>query len=121
MLFRKNRRPPHPGKLHSLRETVASDKVQPSLVFEPASSPQKPAVDGEPFITIDYEMMLKGSRVVRRGRELRQYLIMVGNSVRLVTSGDTVDRATYDALVAAGVVAPPRGAAQGGGGGADSD
>ena len=55
---------------------------------------------------IDYEMMQKGAVVTRQGRAVRQFAVMIGGSIRLVTSGDTVDQATYDALVAAGAVAP---------------
>ena len=105
MLFRKNRRP-HPGMLNSLRDTVASEKRNPGLDHD-WSAPQ-PRSGGEAFVRIEYEMMQKGSHVVRHGVETRQYLIMVNGSVRIVNSGDTVDRETYEALVAAGVIAPPR-------------
>lgn len=103
-MFRKNKRP-HPGMLNSLRDTVASETRNPVLDHD-WSAPQRLA--GESFVRIEYDMMKKGSHVTRRGVETRQYLIMVNGSVRIVNSGDTVDRETYEALVAAGVVAPPR-------------
>jgi hypothetical protein len=101
--------------LSSLRDTVASEKRNPVLDMD-RSAPPPPSSGGAP-VRIDYDMMQKGSHVTRRGVETRQYLIMVSGSVRIVNSGDLVDRETYDALVAAGVVAPPRGPQQGGGGG----
>ncbi len=57
--------------------------------------------------TISYDMMMKGADVLRRGRKVRQFAVMVGGTMHLVTSGDTVDRDTYRALVAAGAVAVP--------------
>lgn len=59
------------------------------------------------FYKIDFEMMVKGSIVKRRGGEVRQFGVTVDGSTRLVTSGDTVDRATYDALLAAGAIRVP--------------
>jgi hypothetical protein len=106
MMFRKNKRP-HPGMLSSLRDTVASEKRDPVLDMDRSAPPARPV--GEAFVRIEYDMMQKGSHVLRRGVETRQYLIMVNGSVRIVNSGDVVDRETYDALVAAGVLAPPRG------------
>lgn len=62
---------------------------------------------------IDYDMMLKGSINTRRGKPIRQYGVTVNGATRLITSGDLVDRKTYEALVAAGVVrALPRTAAE---------
>jgi hypothetical protein len=58
------------------------------------------------FIRIDYDMMLKGNVVKRRSGPVRQYCVTVDGSTRLVTSGDVVDRKTYDALIAAGAIAP---------------
>ncbi|HOK90626.1 MAG TPA: hypothetical protein PK379_11430 [Candidatus Hydrogenedentes bacterium] len=62
--------------------------------------------ESAPFIRIEFDMMRKGHIVHRRGRKVRQYLVSVDGSTRLVTSGDVVDRATYEALVAAGCVVP---------------
>lgn len=82
MLFRKRRRPPH---IHT----------HPS---HPAPAPE--------LYYIDYDMMIKGAKIKRGRRMVRQYAVILDGSVRLVTSGDTVERAVYDALVAAGAVAP---------------
>lgn len=59
------------------------------------------------FYHIDFDMMLKGAIIKRRGGPVRQLGVTVGGSTRLVTSGDTVDRETYEALLAAGAIAPP--------------
>lgn len=56
------------------------------------------------FYTIDYDMMVKGSVYKRRNGLVRQFGVTVNGSTRLVTSGDTVDRATYRALVQAGAL-----------------
>lgn len=55
------------------------------------------------------DIMRKGSVTVRQGKEVRQYGLSFKGVVRLVTSGDVVDRETYDALIAAGVIDPIRG------------
>lgn len=60
------------------------------------------------YITIEYDMLKKGADSVRHGRTVRQFGVMMHGTIQLVTSGDTVDRATYDALVAAGAVEPPK-------------
>lgn len=57
----------------------------------------------EEFV-VAYEQMLKGSTLTRRGRPIRQVAVVVQGTVRLITSGDTVDRKTYEALVLAGVL-----------------
>lgn len=56
---------------------------------------------------IDYEMMLKGAITQRKGVSVRQIGVYVSGAVRLVTSGDRVDRETYEALLADGVIRPP--------------
>lgn len=53
---------------------------------------------------IDYDMMLKGSVVSRRGKPFRQFGVTVNGATRLITSGDMVDRKTYEALVAVGAI-----------------
>ena len=53
---------------------------------------------------IDYDMMLKGN-IAQRGRTaVRQTGVSVNGSTRIVTSGDEVDRATYEALLAADAI-----------------
>lgn len=56
---------------------------------------------------IDYEMMLKGAITQRKGAPVRQIGVYVNGATRLVTSGDRVDRETYEALLADGVIRPP--------------
>ncbi len=54
---------------------------------------------------ITFDMMRKGTKFRRRCEMVRQYALVQDGSVRLVTSGDTVERAVYEALIAAGVIA----------------
>jgi hypothetical protein len=49
-------------------------------------------------------MMLKGSFCKRRKKTVRQFGVTVNGATRLVTSGDMVDRETYEALLAAGAI-----------------
>ena len=58
------------------------------------------------FFHIGFEMMVKGSIIERRSGPVRQFGVTVNGSTRLVTSGDTVDRRTYDALLVAGAIRP---------------
>ncbi len=65
-------------------------------------------VPGHPELyRIEYDMMLKGSHATRRGKPIRQYGVTVDGATRLITSGDAVDRKTYEALVAAGAIKAP--------------
>jgi len=62
---------------------------------------------GSEMVRIDFDMMLKG-HIIQRGRmKCRQCGVTVAGSTRLVTSGDVVDRETYEALLASGIVRPP--------------
>jgi len=65
-----------------------------------------PQEDDAPLYLIDFDMMLKGSVYKRRNGAIRQYGVTVNGSTRLVTSGDTVDRDTYRALLVAGAIRP---------------
>ncbi len=58
-------------------------------------------------ITVDYDMMTKGATLQRRGKKVRQFAVMVNGHVQVVTSGDTVDREVFLALLAAGAVKAP--------------
>jgi len=79
----------------------------------PAKKPQtRVAVDREQF-PISYGMMVKGSIAQRRGKPIRQFGVSVNGTTRVVTSGDIVDRTTYEALLEAGAISKPN-AAQGG-------
>lgn len=58
------------------------------------------------YFVIGRDDMVKGADVMRANKRVRQFAVMVGGSIRVVTSGDTVDRATYDALIEAGAIQP---------------
>lgn len=60
-------------------------------------------------ICIAFEMMRKGHVIMRGKKQVRQIGVTVNGATRLVTSGDLVDLATYEALVFAGVIDPPPG------------
>jgi len=60
------------------------------------------------FYRIEFDMMLKGSIYNRRKQTVRQFGVTVNGATRLVTSGDVVDAATYEALIAAGAIRPPQ-------------
>lgn len=62
------------------------------------------ASDAPGLHVIEYEMMLKGSINTRNGVSVRQFGVYVDGVIRLVTSGDCVDRETYEALLAAGAI-----------------
>ncbi|HOQ88501.1 MAG TPA: hypothetical protein PLX03_00030 [Candidatus Hydrogenedentes bacterium] len=95
MLFFRRKKSSYPA--------VAGRSGRPAGAFPGDSS--SPG-DSAPFIRIEFEMMRKGNIVERRGQKIRQYLVSVDGSTRLVNSGDVVDRATYNALVAAGCIVP---------------
>ena len=59
------------------------------------------------FYHIEFDMLVKGNTVRRRGGAVRQFGVTVDGSTRLVTSGDTVDRRTYEALRAANALRDP--------------
>jgi hypothetical protein len=55
-------------------------------------------------VKIDFDMMLKGSVYDRPTGRVRQYGVTVDGSTRVITSGDYVNRETYDALLKAGAI-----------------
>lgn len=65
-----------------------------------------PAVEPELY-EVAYENMMKGNKLIRRGKPIRQAAVVAEGTVKLVTSGDQVSRRTYDALIAAGILAAP--------------
>ena len=74
--------------------------------------------DSQELFLIQIDMMLKGNTYKRPQGDVRQCAVTVDGATRLVTSGDTVDRVTYDALILAQVIDPipglsPRGPAEG--------
>lgn len=73
--------------------------VPPHLRGGDTPAGQKPA-----FYRIEFDMMKKGAVLQRRGKPIRQFAVTVNMSTRVVTSGDVVDRDTFEALVAAGAV-----------------
>jgi hypothetical protein len=84
-------------------------RVRQDAEFRVAPVPRLDAKDlvDEELYRVEYEMMLKGSVAYRDGVPIRQFGVYMDGSVRLVTSGDRVDRETYDALIAAGAIQPP--------------
>jgi hypothetical protein len=58
------------------------------------------------LVRIEFDMMLKGSVYDRPSGRVRQYGVTVDGSTRVITSGDFVDRDTYDALLRAGAIRP---------------
>ena len=73
--------------------------VPPYLRGGDTTAAQKPA-----FYRIEFDMMKKGAVLQRRGKPIRQFAVTVNMTTRVVTSGDVVDRDTFEALVAAGAV-----------------
>lgn len=55
---------------------------------------------------VPFERMLKGTVAERDGAPIRQFGVYVDGVVRLVTSGEMVDRETFEALIAAGAIDP---------------
>ena len=70
----------------------------------PPSADSSETSEGQQFFHIELEMMLKGSFCKRRKKTVRQFGVTVNGATRLVTSGDVVDRETYEALLAAGAI-----------------
>ena len=77
------------------RHRPARMGVQPEPLTRPLSQETR---------RIDFDMMLKGSVYERRNGPIRQFGVTVDGATRIVSSGDTVDSETYDALVAAGAI-----------------
>ena len=51
-------------------------------------------------------MMIKGSIYDRPSGRVRQFGVTVDGATKVITSGDFVDRATYEALLKAGAIRP---------------
>lgn len=69
-----------------------------------AAQSQRKTPAPEETYAIDFNMMLKGSVYKRRNGNVRQFGVTVNGSTRLVTSGERVNRETYDALLEAGAI-----------------
>ena len=88
MLFRKKNRPPN-----SVRQ---------------AASGQEPvAQNPSEYIFIADDMMLKGSPGMQNGTPVKRISIVVNGMIQLISTGDTVDRDTFNALLEMGAVCPP--------------
>lgn len=91
MLFRKKNRPPS-----SVRQALAGQ------------IPDGPAATGaSDYIYIDYDMMVKGSPGMTNGKSVKRISIVVNGMIQLISTGDTVDRETFNALLEMGAVLPP--------------
>ncbi len=66
-----------------------------------------PDSDNAKMYRIDFEMMRKGSVLKRNGAPIKQHGITIDGSTRLVTSGDIVDRKTYEMLLESGAIMRP--------------
>ncbi len=64
------------------------------------------AVGGRRVVRIDFDMMLKGSVYNRPSGKVKQYGVTVDGATKVITSGDFVDRDTYDALIKANAIRP---------------
>lgn len=60
--------------------------------------------ESQALYKIDFDLMVKGSVGKRNGKPIRQFGVTIDGSTRLVTSGDVVDRKTYEALLAVGAI-----------------
>jgi hypothetical protein len=58
------------------------------------------------LVRIEFDMMLKGSVYDRPTGRVKQFGVTVDGSTRVITSGDFVDRETYEALLKAGAIRP---------------
>lgn len=100
MLFRRAKKAPPP----SVRDRISSEPK--FRVHDLDASAAAFAKDGGAVLTVTFEMMKKGSVIHRRGRDVRQIVVVVDNSARVVNSGDEVSYDTYRALVKANVIEP---------------
>jgi hypothetical protein len=90
--------------LNKLRRNA--DSAEPASGREPEKSRRRMETATRTTVPIEFDMMLKGSIYDRPTGRVRQYGITVDGATRVVTSGDYVDRETYDALVKAGAIRP---------------
>lgn len=68
---------------------------------------QQNRLNRDEMYQITLDMMKKGSTHTRGNKTVRQFGVMVGTDLKLVTSGDFVDRETYEALLAVDVIEAP--------------
>lgn len=106
MLFRRAKKAPPP----TVRDRISSEPK--FRVHDLDASAAAFSKDGGAVLTVTFEMMKKGSFITRRGREVRQIVVVVDNSAKVVNSGDEVNYDTYRALVKANVIEPVSGLEQ---------
>ena len=86
------------------------DRIRGSFSAQGKTAARGTEVDGVPaprrVVRIDFDMMLKGSIYNRPSGKVKQYGVTVDGATRVITSGDFVDRDTYDALIKAGAIRP---------------
>lgn len=85
-------------------EGQASEGTPPSRVPKDGEYPRRTTPRN--VIRIDFEMMIKGSVYDRPGGRVKQYGVTVDGATKVITSGDLVDQATYNALLKAGAIRP---------------
>ncbi|MDK1022532.1 MAG: hypothetical protein QGD90_12960 [Candidatus Hydrogenedentes bacterium] len=68
---------------------------------EDESAPQP-----EKLMRLEFQMMLRGNVIERPSGKVRQIGVTVEGSTKVVTSGDLIDRETYEALIRAGAIQP---------------
>jgi hypothetical protein len=73
----------------------------------PGQTDSSGAAASQESYSIDFDIMTKGHVISRGRKQVRQIGVTVHGATRLVTSGDVVDRETYEALIAIGAIAPP--------------
>lgn len=83
------------------------DRIRGSFASQTKAASE---VDAPPaprrVVRIDFDMMLKGSVYNRPSGKVKQYGVTVDGATKVITSGDFVDRETYDALIKAGAIRP---------------
>lgn len=58
------------------------------------------------LMRLEFDMLLKGNVYDRPEGKVRQYGVTVDGATRVVTSGDMIDRDTFQALVSVGAIRP---------------
>lgn len=64
------------------------------------------AAPAQRVVRIEFDMMLKGSVYNRTSGKVKQYGVTVDGATKVITSGDFVDRDTYEALIKANAIRP---------------
>ena len=80
-------------------------KGQKTKIGKPSKT-KEDVPQAERLMRLDFEMMLRGNVIDRPEGKVRQIGVTVDGSTKVVTSGDLIDRETYEALIRAGAVQP---------------